>query len=249
MMFRVLVLVLTATLGLGACGDPRKALQDEASCPGADCTDDARARFDAIAAIDGVTKVARVSRSYGLDRGSAAHAEVEARVADRDAAYDVGMAVLRELDAWPEQELGTVEATVTADPAVQVAYVARQAADLTNPHFEPCSPRECRPALADLRERMLGGLDGLGEVDLESREGVLQVTGRAEPDQYALAAAGARRLVFDTALRLADRLEVEITARGPLVLTLRLQDGRVCQQEPGLTSRCEAGNSQPFDNS
>lgn len=249
MTLRVLALVVTTVLGLGACSDPTTVLQDEASCPGPDCTDDARVRFEAIAAIDEVAEVARVSRSYGLDRGSAAHAEVGARVADRDAAYGVAVAVLRELDAWPEQEFGTVEATVIAEPAVEAAHVRRETADLTNPHFTRCLSRECEQALSDLRERMLGELDGLREVDLEVAQGVLRVTGRADPDHHALASAGARRLVLDTALRLADRLEVEITARGPLALTLRLEDGLVCEQPPGMHVACEPDNSEPFDNS
>lgn len=249
MILRVLVPLLATVLGLGACSDPTKALQDEASCPGADCTDDARARFDAIADIDEVTEVVLVSRSYGLDRGSAAHAEVEAQVVHRGAAYDVGVAVLRELDVWPERAFGTAEATVTADPAVQVEYADIQTEDLTNPYFELCSPRECDRALVDLRRRMRGELDGLREVDLAVRDGVLRVTGSADADQYALVSAGARGLVVDTALRLADRLEVEITAHGPLVLTLRLQDGLVCEQPPGMYVACEPDNSEPFDNS
>lgn len=238
-----LLLVLLATAG---CTDPRKALEDRASCPGSTCTDDAQARYDAIAALGGVTDVALVSRSYGLDNGTSAHAEVAARVADRRAAYDVATSVLRELDAWPDREFGVAEATVVADPPVEVGYAERTTEDLTNPYFHACLPARCREALADLRRRMLAEIDGLSTVTLQVHGSTLRVSGRADADHYALAASGASRLVVDTALRLADRLEVTMTARGPLRLTLRLQDGLVCDEPAGTIAACDEDNAVPL---
>lgn len=242
----LVAVVLVAVLAATGCADPRTALEDEASCPGSACTDDARQRFDAVAALDRVTKVVRVSRSYGLDSGASAGAEVAADVRGIAGARDVGVAVLRELDAWPGHEFTVAEATVVADPPVEVDYVSRQSADLTNPYFQPCSPAACERALRALRERMTAEIDGLRDVGVEVRGRTLRITGSTAPDQYALAAAGVRRLVFDAALRLADRLEVEMSARGPLRTTLRLQEGRVCEQPPGTTSRCDDDNSFPL---
>lgn len=248
-MRHLLPALLVVALAVTGCADATKVLEDEASCPGVDCTDDARARLDAIADLTHVTGVEQVSRSYRLDRGSFAAAAVSAEVTDRAAARAVGEAVLGELDAWPDHEFAAVEATVAADPPVEVVYTAEQTADLTNPYFEACAPAECDRALADLRERMLTELDGLHDVDLVVRGGVLRVSGTADSDHYSLAASGAHRLVFDAALRFAESLEVEMTARGPLVLTLRLQEGLVCEQPPGQMSRCEPENSQPFRHS
>lgn len=245
----LLPVLLAVVLASGGCADdPRTALEDEASCPGATCTDDTRDRRDAIASLDRVNAVVSVSRDYGLDSGSVAEAEVDAAVDDRDAAYAVGEAVLGVLDAWPDREFSVALATVTADPAVEVDYVAEQSEDLTNPYFKACSPQDCRAALDGLRDRVLNGVDGMESVDLRADQGTLRITGTASPDRYALAAAGIRSLVFDLALRLADRLEVRVTARGPLVLTLRLDDGLVCEQRPGMQG-CPEDEMRPFHGS
>ncbi|MGZ4456559.1 MAG: hypothetical protein ACXVWV_11315 [Nocardioides sp.] len=241
-----LAALLVVLLAAAGCSDPRTALEDEAACPGATCTQDAQARYDAIAALAGVTEVTRVSRSTGLDRGTTAHAEVVAHVADRRSAHQVALAVLGELDAWPDRHFSVAEVSVVADPPVQVDATARAVEDLTNPHFRPCRPDRCRQAVGDLRRRLLAEVDGLQQVDVRLRGSSLLVSGRTDAAHAELAAAGARRLVFDTALRLGDRLEVAMTARGPLALTLRLQDGLVCEQPPGTTTACDRSDAVPF---
>lgn len=95
------VLLGVLLVGAAGCGGPPEAVQDAASCPGDDCTDDARARYDAIAALSGVTEVHRVSREHGFDRGAARRAELTAGVTTARAARDLGLAVMRELEDWP----------------------------------------------------------------------------------------------------------------------------------------------------
>ncbi|MFC4783154.1 hypothetical protein ACT8ZV_01670 [Nocardioides sp. MAHUQ-72] len=246
---RSLLPVLGCVLALGACSNPTKALQDQAACPGRTCTDDARDRYDAIAGLDRVTGVESVARTYGLDKGAASTATVQASVRDDRQARQVALDVLAELDAWPDHEPSTATATVRADPVVDTEYVGRQTEDLSNPYFKECSPAECEQALTDLRERMLAEIDGLRDVSVAVRGGTLRIEGTTDPEQYSLAAAAVHGMVLDTALRLADRLDVEMRSTGPLELTLRLREGRVCAQAPGTTAACDEENSRPFDNS
>jgi hypothetical protein len=236
-------------LGLGGCSDTAKALEDDSACPGQTCTEDTQARYDAIAGLDGVTRVESVARTYGLDSGEFRTARLSAAVGSRSEAHALLVEVLGELDAWPGHDTGPAEATVVSDPPVDVEYTARKTEDLTNPYFRPCSPAKCRAAIDDLEERISAEVDGVRAVHLVVEAGVLRITGTTDPDSYELAAAAVRRLVFDAALRMADRMSVEMTARGPLSLTLRLDGGLVCEQPPGTTVGCEQENSRPFDNS
>lgn len=98
-----------------ACGDPDRALNDSATCPGETCTDDTRARVDAIAALDGVTEVVEVTREYGLDRGSHRTAEVRSDATTGREVRDVALAVIRALEDWPDHADGG--ATVVVEPA------------------------------------------------------------------------------------------------------------------------------------
>lgn len=240
--------VVVATFGLTGtgCGGATEAMGDEAACPGESCSPDTRERSEAIETLDRVTDVVSVSRTYGFDRGAFAAAEVEAEVTEPEQARDVALAVLAELEDWPQRPPGPSEATVVSDPRVPTDYVAREAEDLDNPYFEPCAPAACERALTDLQHRMRTEIEGFDKVTAKVRGDVLRITGTTGPDDYALAAAAARRLVFDAAVRFADRVEIEISARGPIALTLRLDDGVVCEQPPGQRVACEADNSARF---
>ena len=106
------VLVLASLLAVSACGDPAESVQDSSTCPGDSCADDTRQRFDTISAIDGVVEVKSVSRSYGLDRGSARTAEVTSAAADKESLVQVGLAVMRALDEWPQIADGAANVVV-----------------------------------------------------------------------------------------------------------------------------------------
>ncbi|GAA4701245.1 hypothetical protein GCM10023349_17840 [Nocardioides conyzicola] len=75
---RVWAVVVAGVLGLGVlgCSD----LQEEHTCPGATCTAALQGVVDDVAALDGVTRVDRVSWSTGLDNGVWGRIEVQARV-------------------------------------------------------------------------------------------------------------------------------------------------------------------------
>ena len=110
-----LVAVLLAP-ALSACAEgAERELDDAAACPGATCTDDTQDRADAIASLDGVTEVVEVAREYGLDRGSYRTATVRVDATGGRRLRDVGLAVLRALEAWPEHAGGG--ATVLVEPA------------------------------------------------------------------------------------------------------------------------------------
>lgn len=96
-----------------------RELNDAAACPGSTCTDDTRDRLDAIAGLEGVTEVVEVTREYGLDRGSFRTATVRADAATARDVREVGLAVVRALEAWPDHAGGgasVVVAPVGADP-------------------------------------------------------------------------------------------------------------------------------------
>lgn len=243
-MTRVALLLAGLVLVTG-CSDPA-VLSDEATCPGATCTDDAQERLGAIAALGSVSAVQEVSRSYSLDRGAFHSAVVQAEVADAAEARDVALAVLRELDRWPGQDPGTAEATVVAVPSRTVTRTAREVED-TPAHYEPCAG-DCRAELAVIRERLSAELEGVHELVVEVTGGRLEVTGRAAPEQATLAARGALRVLGEESVALADRIEVRFSYRTPLEVTWRLDDGRACEQPLGeaMTS-CEDDNSIPFE--
>lgn len=234
----LLVLLLSAS----ACSEDPAFLSDEAACPGADCTPDTQDRVDAIAALDRVTEVVSVRRSYGFDHGSSSGAQVKARVSDRAQARALAMQVLVALDSWPDHSSDTSDATVVADPARTVRYVARDSLDLGV--FDACSPAECEEAVSTAGDRLSAEVGGLADVAVSRRGGnVLRVTGTAAPDQATLAARGVRGFFFDLGLQVADRLEVTVTARGPLELTLRRDGDLVCEQPPGASITCDEDNS------
>lgn len=101
------------------CGNPVTAVQDSARCPGEQCTDDTRDRFEAIGDIGGVVEVVEVSRDYGFDRGASRRAEITAEVGSAEQARELGLAVMRELEDWPGHADG---------PAVVVVRTAGRAA-------------------------------------------------------------------------------------------------------------------------
>ena len=109
-------LLVAVVLGLSACAEgAARQLNDSAVCPGASCTDDTQERLEAIAGLDGVTDVVEVAREYGLDRGSYRTASVRVDATGVRGVRDVGLAVLRVLEAWPEHAGGG--ATVLVEPA------------------------------------------------------------------------------------------------------------------------------------
>jgi len=238
---RALLVLPVLLLALSACSEDPAFLTDEAACPGADCTPDTQDRVDAIAALDRVTGVVSVRRSYGFDHGSSNGAEVTARVSDRSGARALAMQVLDELDDWPDHPSDTSEATVVADPARTVRYVARDSLDLGV--FDECSPAECDAAVAGLGDRISAEVEGLSDIAVTRRDGLLEITGTASRDQATLAARGVRGVFFDLGLQVADRLEVTVTARGPLEVTLRRDGDLVCEQPPGASITCDADNS------
>lgn len=239
-MNRVALLLAGLVLATG-CSDPA-VLGDEAACPGATCTDDVRERLETIAALDGVTRVAEVSRSYGFDRGAFRSAVVEAEVADVDEAREVALAVLRELDRWPGQDPGTAEATVVADPRTTIKRAAREVEDVPA-YYETCA-RDCRAELATVRDRLAAELEGVYDLAVEVTGGRLQVTGRAEPEQAVLAARGVLTVLSGEAVALAERVEVTFSYRMPLEVTWRLVEGQVCEQPPGeAVVVCDENNS------
>lgn len=130
-------------LALTSCSDPQQALQDSASCQGQTCTDDTRDRVDAVARIDGVTEVLEVSRTYGLDRGSARGAEVVAEPTSRSALVDTGLAVMRELEDWPEHAHGVATVVVrSASSAEEVTLRldGEWACEVVDDVIRPCGP-------------------------------------------------------------------------------------------------------------
>ncbi|MGH3347914.1 MAG: hypothetical protein ACRDO4_13130 [Nocardioides sp.] len=100
-----------------ACSGPERELNDAASCPGDTCTDDTRARVDAIGALDGVTEVVEVTREYGFDRGSHRTAEVRTDASNAREMRDVALAVMRALEDWPDHADGG--ATVVVESPVE----------------------------------------------------------------------------------------------------------------------------------
>lgn len=239
--FRALLLLPVLLLPVSACSEDPAFLTDEAACPGADCTTDTQDRVDAIAALDRVTEVVSVQRSYGFDHGSSSRAEVRARVSARAEARTLAMQVLDELESWPDHASDTSEATVVADPARTVRYVARDSLDLRV--FDACSAAECDAAVADLGDRLSAEVEGLSDVAVTRRGDLLQVSATAAPDRATLAARGVRGYFFDLGLQVADRLEVTVTGRGPLEVTLRRDGDLVCEQPPGAAVTCDQDNS------
>ncbi|MCD6639612.1 MAG: hypothetical protein LT071_06825 [Nocardioides sp.] len=110
----VLVVSLAPLLWWGTgCSDASKALDDSSSCPGETCTDDTRERLEAIERIDGVGEVERVARVYGADRGSGRFADVRTDLDAHPQQVDLGLAVMRELEDWPDHADGVAKVTVT----------------------------------------------------------------------------------------------------------------------------------------
>lgn len=243
----LLALALVPVLALGACGDARKALNDEAACPGATCTDDTRARFDTLAGLDRVTSVHRVERSYGFDRGSASSADLSARVADRTAAREVALAALGVLDDWPEAKRGPKTVSVTADPEIIVPYVSRETLDMSPALFDPCAGG-CASALEQVRRGVEEEYDGVEHLTFEVAGPTLRVRAATTPDQVGFVAAAIRGNLIEVGARIASRAEIEVRARGPLVVEMRLDDGLVCEQQLGMHG-CPEDELKPFDNS
>lgn len=244
-MTRAALLLAGLGLLLTGCSDPA-VLSDQATCPGESCTDDAQERLDTIAALDRVTGVEEVARSYGLDRGAFYSAVVQADVADTEQAREVALAVLGELDDWPGQDPGSAEATVVADPPRTVTGSARET-ETVPAYYDPCVG-DCDAELASLRDRLAAELDGVSDLEVEVTGGRLRVSGRADPAQATLAARGALRVLDEEAVALADRVDVEFAFRAPLRVTWRLDEGLACEQPPGEAMvSCDEGNSIPFD--
>lgn len=230
---------------LPACSEEPRFLGDEVSCPGPSCTDDARERREAIADLESVTAVVEVARSSRLDRGSSSTAVVRADVTTAEQARQVGVAVLRELDDWPDHEAVTSLATVQADRPRTVRGEARETEELSTDFYAPCSAPQCTGALGDLEAEMEAEYD---EVEVSARVvgRRLLVSGTAPVDQAALAARGAVQTLRELGQRVATRAEVVIRWRAPLAVTLRLEDGLVCEQPAGVVVTCEDANSEPF---
>ena len=112
---RVVCAALLLAVPLTACTEGvERELDDAAACPGSTCTDDTQDRLDAIAGLEGVTEVVEVTREYGLDRGSFRTAVVRADATTTRSVRDVGLAVMRVLEAWPDHADGG--ASVLVEP-------------------------------------------------------------------------------------------------------------------------------------
>lgn len=119
-------LLLAVLLGppLSACTDgAERELNDAAACPGATCTADTQDRADAIAGLDGVTEVVEVAREYGLDRGSYRTATVSVDATGGRRLRDVGLAVMRALEAWPEHADGGATVLIEPERADPVTFL------------------------------------------------------------------------------------------------------------------------------
>lgn len=232
--------------GLAGCMESKGVLSDEATCPGETCTDDAQARLDAIASLDGVTGVEQVSRVSGLDRGAFHSAVLTADVNGPDEARSLALVVLRELDAWPGRDPVSAEARVVADPPRTVTGTARESEQLP-PYYDPCADPGCRGEVAEFRAQLGAELEGVTDLVVRVAGDRLLVTGRAEPEDATLAARGTLRVLGDLGVAVADRVEVEFGYRSPLEVTLRLVDGRVCEQPSGeAVISCDDSNSLTF---
>lgn len=241
---RLLGLSLVIALATG-CADEPSFVADRSTCPGQTCADDTRDRLEAIAELGRVTGVTEVSRSTRLDRGSSSSAVVRAEVTTDAEARAVGEEVLRALDAWPDHEAASSLVTVHSDPAVAVSGVAREAERLAPGFYRGCSPAECDAALTEIEDRVEAAYDGV-DATVRVTGGRLIVGGIAPRDRAALAARAAVRVLRQTGLRVAPRAEVAIRWRAPLSVTLRLEDGLVCEQPDGVVVSCEAANSDPI---
>lgn len=126
---------------LAGCTDASTALQDESRCPGETCAGDTQARLDAIAALDGVEEVQRVERLYGADRGSGRFADVRTNRDSHREQVDLGLAVMGELEDWPDHAAGVAKVTV-AGPTTEVVlrldgdWVCEEVDGVV----EPCAP-------------------------------------------------------------------------------------------------------------
>lgn len=98
-------------------------MNDSAACPGDSCTEDTRARVDAIGSIDGVTEVVEVTREYGFDRGSHRTAEVRSSAASSSRVRLVALAVMRALEDWPGHADGGASVVVASEDGPRVAFV------------------------------------------------------------------------------------------------------------------------------
>lgn len=243
---RLLALPTALLLALvPSCSDEPEPLGDRASCPGLTCTDDARDRLEALADLERVTGVEEVARSSRLDRGSSSTAVVRAGVTTVEQAREVGVEVLGILASWPDHDAATALATVRSDPPREVAGSARETEVLRREFYAPCSRLECADVLADLVAGLEAEYDGVDvSARVEGRE--LIVTGTAPRDQAALAARGAVQSLRELGRRVASRAEVRIRWRAPISVTLRLEDGRVCEQPAGVVVSCRDDNSEPF---
>jgi hypothetical protein len=124
---RVAAALLLAVLldpALSACTEGvERELDGAAACPGPRCTDDTQDRVDAIAGLDGVTEVVEVAREYGLDRGSYRTATVRVEASGGRSLRDVGLAVMRALEAWPDHADGGATVLVEPDGADPVTFL------------------------------------------------------------------------------------------------------------------------------
>ena len=240
--FRLFVLALLMG-GLTACTDAGKALNDDAACPGDSCTDDTQARYDAIARIDAVTDVTSVSRSYGLDRGSSRTAEVLAAVGSQEAAREVALEVMRELEEWPSHADGSAVVTVRADPTSPTEQEYADSQPLPPDFYDPCEPSACVSALARLNQ-VLADVDGLVDLELMVRDDTLLIRGSApEVPAAQVATEVLDRVESDLDVRVARSVEVVIGYDGPVGIVLRLDGDLVCEQPPGMVVACEPDNS------
>jgi hypothetical protein len=124
---RVAAALLLAVLldpALSACTEGvERELDDAAACPGPRCTDDTQDRVDAIAGLDGVTEVVEVAQEYGLYRSSYRTATVRVEASGGRSLRDVGLAVMRALEAWPDHADGGATVLVEPDGADPVTFL------------------------------------------------------------------------------------------------------------------------------
>ena len=141
-------LALAVVMVVAGCSNPVDSARDSSVCPGESCADDTRERSEVISEIDGVVEVVSVSRTYGLDRGSARTAEVTSDAADKDGRIAVGLAVMRALDDWPEHSDGAahvVVSPVAAGERVTLLLDGDYVCEEINRVRRPCGPDNSWP--------------------------------------------------------------------------------------------------------
>ena len=134
--------LLVGVLVLAGCdGTAGRGVQDDAACPGPTCSGDTEAVLDAVADVDGVVSVEKVSREYGADRGSHRSAEVTTDASRRPAVRQVGLAVMARLEDWPGHADGPATVLLSAPSGdMHLRMEDEWVCEVVDRTITPCGP-------------------------------------------------------------------------------------------------------------